>query len=92
MVRLKERYLLVNILYPEAPKEPSRVPDFVVLNQPTTDSLTPQALARGVRAEVDNLFGDYGSGAVERSLSGMTLHPRKNKGMENLTSSSEVSV
>ncbi len=68
MVRIKERYLLVNILYPDFSKEKASVPDVVVLHQPTTDSLTPQALARGIRSEVASLFGDYGSGAVERNL------------------------
>lgn len=65
MVRIKERYLLVNILYPSELGTKPDVPDLVVLNQPTTDTLTPPALLRGIRAEVATLFGDYGSGAVE---------------------------
>jgi hypothetical protein len=66
MVRIKERYLLVNILYPsEASKtQIPDVPDLVVLHQPTTDALTPQALGRGIRAQVVELFGDHGSGVV----------------------------
>lgn len=74
MVRLKERYLLVNIIYPDAAgkgKGKSAVPDFVAVNQPTTDTLTPGSLIRAIKAEVHALFGDYGSGTVERSLSGM---------------------
>ncbi len=75
MVRLKNRYILVNILYPELEKDQSKqnVPDFVVFNQPTTDQLTAQALLRGIRSEISSLFGDYGSGAVSDSLSGMDL-------------------
>lgn len=65
MVRIKERYLLVNILYPSELGIKPGVPDLVALNQPTTDALSPQALLRGIRAEVANLFGDYGSGTVE---------------------------
>ncbi|RYP53779.1 hypothetical protein DL769_010468 [Monosporascus sp. CRB-8-3] len=65
MVRIKERYLLVNILYPSELGTKPDVPDLVVLNQPTTDALTPQALLRAIRAEVANLFGDYGAGAME---------------------------
>lgn len=68
MVRFKERYLLVNILYPEAgsstPQPKGNVPDLLVYNQPTADNLTPQALLKGIRARVALLFGDFGSGAI----------------------------
>lgn len=77
MVRLKHRYLLVNILYPALEKTKSRsdVPDVVVFNQPTTSDLTSRALLRGLRAEISILFGDYGSGAVSESLYGERLNP-----------------
>ncbi|KAI0017502.1 Rpp14/Pop5 family-domain-containing protein [Xylariomycetidae sp. FL0641] len=65
MVRIKERYLLVNILYPSDLGTRPNLPDVVVLNQPTDDQLTPVLLLRGIRAEVAALFGDYGSGAIE---------------------------
>ena len=73
MVRIKERYLLVNILYPgelgtntnTKPAAAADVPDLVVLNQPTTDALTAPALLRGIRAEITSLFGDYGSGMTD---------------------------
>ncbi|KAI1775038.1 Rpp14/Pop5 family-domain-containing protein [Hypoxylon cercidicola] len=65
MVRIKERYLLVKILYPNELGSRPGIPDVVVLNQPTTDQLNPAALLRGIRAEVASLFGDYGSGAIE---------------------------
>ena len=65
MVRIKERYLLVNILYPTELGTRANLPDVVVLNQPTSDELTPVALLRAIRAEVAALFGDYGSGALE---------------------------
>ncbi|CCU74709.1 unnamed protein product [Blumeria hordei] len=72
MVRIKNRYLLVNILYPEnelAQKRTQQVPDVVAFNQPTTDNLTAQALLRMVRAEVAFYFGDHGAGAISESLS-----------------------
>ena len=75
MVRLKNRYLLVNILYPELnhqPKDP-KIPHVVIFNQPTTSSLTASALVKGLRAEVAELFGDYGSGAVNERLVGKIL-------------------
>ncbi|KAI0904772.1 Rpp14 family protein [Ustulina deusta] len=65
MVRIKERYLLVNILYPTELGTRANLPDAVLLNQPTSNELTPAALLRAIRAEVAALFGDYGSGALE---------------------------
>jgi ribonuclease P/MRP protein subunit POP5 len=72
MVRLKNRYLLVNILYPDTKGSfPSaKVPDVVSFHQPTTDDLTPNVLLKAIRAEVAELFGDYGSGAISDSLQG----------------------
>jgi ribonuclease P/MRP protein subunit POP5 len=74
MVRLKNRYLLVNILYPELGRKHreggKKIPDVVEFNQPTTDALTVGALLKGLRAEIANLFGDYGSGAVSESIAG----------------------
>ncbi|ORY64991.1 ribonuclease P/MRP protein subunit, partial [Pseudomassariella vexata] len=63
MVRIKERYLLVNILYPSDLGTKPNLPDLVVLNPPTSDSLNPQTLLRALRAQIASLFGDYGSGA-----------------------------
>ncbi|KAF5005467.1 hypothetical protein FDECE_8086 [Fusarium decemcellulare] len=66
MVRIKERYLLVNIVYPPDPAKAakSNLPDFVVHHQPTIEKLSPQALLKGIRAEITSLFGDYGSGVL----------------------------
>ncbi|KAI1498674.1 Rpp14 family protein [Biscogniauxia marginata] len=91
MVRIKERYLLVNILYPSDLGSRPDLPDVVVVNQPTTDQLTPVVLLRGIRSEVANLFGDYGSGAIEGgSLSGEFTPTRsyfinKKRGTHQLT-------
>lgn len=75
MVRLKNRYLLVNILYPELEKSQSnsKVPDTVTINQATSQLLAPQALLKGLRSEISTLFGDYGSGAISDSLSGISF-------------------
>jgi ribonuclease P/MRP protein subunit POP5 len=72
MVRLKNRYLLVNILYPElcAQSANPQISDVVVFNQPTTGALTASALLKGLKAEVASLFGDYGSGAIADRLTG----------------------
>lgn len=72
MVRIKNRYLLGTILYPELDEAitKSKVPDLVAFHQPTTNDLTPQALLKAIRTEVASLFGDYGSGAIGDSLAG----------------------
>ena len=72
MVRLKHRYLLVNILYPEPSSisKDKNVPYTVQFHQPTSDALTPQLLVRMVRDGVAELFGDYGSGVIAGSLVG----------------------
>ncbi|KND87878.1 Ribonuclease P/MRP protein subunit POP5 [Tolypocladium ophioglossoides CBS 100239] len=67
MVRIKERYLLVNIVYPPDPAK--RVPDLMAQSRPTMERLTPPALLKAIRAEVAQMFGDYGSGALEGHLS-----------------------
>ncbi|KAJ6780823.1 hypothetical protein PWT90_00510 [Aphanocladium album] len=71
MVRIKERYLLVNIIYPPDPsaKQKSGVPSFVVQHQPTVENLTPQLLLKAIRNEIGQLFGDHGLGALGGSLS-----------------------
>lgn len=73
MVRIKERYLLINILYPEGVQNASqsKLPDVLVYNQPTTNAFNGRAFSQAIKAEVANLFGDYGAGAVERTLRGL---------------------
>ncbi|KAH8678880.1 Rpp14/Pop5 family-domain-containing protein [Tricladium varicosporioides] len=70
MVRLKNRYLLVNILYPEIDDAQSKsiVPDLIAINQPTTNALTQHTLLKHLRLQISELFGDYGSGAVSDNL------------------------
>lgn len=68
-MRIKHRYLLVSILYPELDNRHRnpKIPDVVHFNQPTTDKVTAHDLWKGIRAEVAHLFGDYGAGAVAGS-------------------------
>ncbi|KAI9821859.1 MAG: hypothetical protein M1827_002441 [Pycnora praestabilis] len=86
MVRLKNRYLLVNILYPTTsttttdpfpPSNPTSksLPGLVKFHQPTSDKVTPQLLVRIIKTEVGNLFGDYGVGVIAGSLSVKYLSP-----------------
>lgn len=73
MVRIKERYLLVNIIYPDASRDASKLnlPDLLVYNQPTSDTFNGRTFSQAIKAEVANLFGDYGAGTVERTLRSM---------------------
>ncbi|KAL1879766.1 RNA-binding protein pop5 [Diaporthe australafricana] len=70
MVRIKERYLLVNIVYPEAAQGQAKanLPDLLVYNQPTANTCNGRLIQYAIKAQVTDLFGDYGAGAVERSL------------------------
>jgi ribonuclease P/MRP protein subunit POP5 len=76
MVRLKDRYLLVNIIYSDVPPGQAKgsVPDLLLYNQPTSSELRPQHLLKAIRSEVAALFGDCGSGAIDRSLQGNIPH------------------
>lgn len=80
MVRIKERYLLVNILYPpETPRSGRQnvASALVVQHQPTVEKLTAQALVKAIRAEAAVLYGDFGAGALEGHLSGWSNAPRQ---------------
>ena len=82
MVRLKHRYLLVNILYPDAKDSPNAghfkpanddLPYTVQFRQPSSDQLDARLLTRLIRDGVVELFGDYGSGMIAGSLQGKTV-------------------
>ncbi|EEP79780.1 predicted protein [Uncinocarpus reesii 1704] len=80
MVRLKHRYLLVNILYPPTPSsntllsaktltqakgEPDAETQFhLQVCRPTPDHINAQVLARMIREAVSEMFGDWGMGEL----------------------------
>jgi ribonuclease P/MRP protein subunit POP5 len=74
MVRLKHRYLLVQILSPSPPETPSsstnkpRLPNAVVFHAPTPPHITASTILHLLRTQVSLLFGDYGSGALASGL------------------------
>ena len=77
MVRIKHRYLLINVLYPDGPAskliyDPEETPDTVQFHQPSSPEWTDVVLRRLVQQNVSELFGDYGSGMVAGSLKGMS--------------------
>lgn len=63
MVRLKNRYLLLEILYPEPSKPDLRSHSHLQIHSPTP-SLTAGALAKLIRDEVSDLYGDWGVGRL----------------------------
>lgn len=80
MVRLKNRYLLLEILYPSStpgqlpkpttpattgtPTQADHQHDHLKFHAPTSDTLTPGYLAKIIRDEVADLFGDWGVGRL----------------------------
>ncbi|TKA62880.1 hypothetical protein B0A55_08476 [Friedmanniomyces simplex] len=80
MVRIKHRYLLINILYPDtksshlrpASKPGDDVPYTVQFRRPSPDQMNGGLLMRLTRDGVAELFGDYGSGKIAGSLQGAT--------------------
>ncbi|OKL57726.1 hypothetical protein UA08_07238 [Talaromyces atroroseus] len=69
MVRIKHRYLLVDILYPEPSSAAtittaSSLPQHLRFHPPTPDTLSSSVLARLLRDTVSDLFGDYGVGKL----------------------------
>lgn len=65
MVRLKHRYLLLQILYPA---ETSSLPGSITFHTPSSDSLTAGILTRTLRDTVSDQFGDYGAGLANPSI------------------------
>ncbi|KAF2754427.1 hypothetical protein EJ05DRAFT_541035 [Pseudovirgaria hyperparasitica] len=70
MVRIKNRYLLINFLYPTPSKASAKepLPDVVYFQQPSSDALTPQFLIRLIRDGILEMYGEYGAGAVGSGL------------------------
>ena len=71
MVRIKHRYLILRILYPEKGRFVIQNDERLQFFQPTSDALTIPLLLRLIRNSIDELFGDYGSGVVASNLSSM---------------------
>ncbi|KAF2829253.1 hypothetical protein CC86DRAFT_187269 [Ophiobolus disseminans] len=69
MVRVKYRYLVVNILYPEPPEtRKTQLPDLVQVYSPTPDAFHAGLFVRLIREQVEELFGDYGMGMISSGL------------------------
>ena len=73
MVRVKNRYLVINYLYP-APlsstdvRSTNDVPAVVQFNRPTPDKFDQRALREVIQDGVTELFGEYGSAMAGQGL------------------------
>ncbi len=95
MVRIKHRYLLVNILYPADGRstKPARdnLPDVVQFHAPTHNELTAQLLTRAIREQLGLIYGDYGAGVAGGPLASTSGGGRPFSARE-LTYCSQVSL
>ena len=73
MVRVKNRYLVVNFLYPTsstASNSKDALPELVQFHAPTPDAFHTGQLMRVIRDGINELFGEYGMGMAGTSLKG----------------------
>ena len=70
MVRIKHRYLLVEVLYPSPSTTTfeTEIPNTVLFHAPTSSHITSSTLLQVLRAQISLLFGDYGSGVLAAGL------------------------
>lgn len=86
MVRIKNRYILFNILYPAAPtgsaplSEPTTAPSALEFLRPTSRDITNSTLAAIIRENIALQSGDYGSG-VAASLAVKHFSPDTSTGI-----------
>lgn len=78
MVRIKHRYLLFNILYPEEqPRRDAKPsdPSYLTFHSPTPEHLGPGLLIGALRSSIALHFGDVGVGLASPSLKVIYFSP-----------------
>ncbi len=75
MVRIKHRYLVLNILFPEPPKASTSDAYTLQTHNPIPTSFKPVDLLTLIRSSVAELFGDYGVGSIASGLKITYLSP-----------------
>ncbi|ODQ77992.1 hypothetical protein BABINDRAFT_163042 [Babjeviella inositovora NRRL Y-12698] len=70
MVRLKTRYILFDILYPDSmsPGYASQRDAMLVLHQPSPQNINQKILINTLRGIIQEFFGDFGAGTSGISL------------------------
>ncbi|KAF2230180.1 hypothetical protein EV356DRAFT_454405 [Viridothelium virens] len=82
MARIKHRYLLVSILYPQgsnavkaSTEKQNAIPESIKFREPTPDGLTLELIKPMIKRGVAELFGDYGVGMTLGSLKVIYFSP-----------------
>jgi ribonuclease P/MRP protein subunit POP5 len=78
MVRIKHRYLLLNILYPQpipTTKPNSSTPSQLLFHAPTPSYLSPGLLISHLKNHISTHFGDTALGLTQSSLKCVYLSP-----------------
>ncbi|KIW64040.1 hypothetical protein, variant [Phialophora macrospora] len=92
MVRIKQRYLLFNILYPSPspPKttattttgtQPTPPPAYILFSRPSPSHLSAPLLSTIVRHELQTLFGDHGLSVTQAALRVVYFSPTTSTGI-----------
>jgi ribonuclease P/MRP protein subunit POP5 len=77
MVRIKHRYLLLNILFPgdHAPRHDAATPPYLTFHHPAPPNFHGGALIVALRASIATHFGDVGAGLAAPSLKVIYFSP-----------------
>jgi ribonuclease P/MRP protein subunit POP5 len=77
MVRIKHRYLLLNILFPgdDAPRHDAATPPYLTFHHPSPSNLHGGSLIATLRASIATHFGDVGAGLAAPSLKVIYFSP-----------------
>lgn len=63
MVRLKQRYILFEILHPPTDIPPTSASNaFLAVHRESPSNINPKTISAAIRNTVDELYGDFGSG------------------------------
>ncbi|OCT44753.1 Ribonucleases P/MRP protein subunit POP5 [Cladophialophora carrionii] len=91
MVRIKQRYLLFNILYPSPsppPPPPTTTdgqstppPAYILFSRPSPSHLSASLLSTMVRNELHTLFGDHGLSVTQSALRVVYFSPATSTGI-----------
>ncbi|EXJ55523.1 hypothetical protein A1O7_08451 [Cladophialophora yegresii CBS 114405] len=86
MVRIKQRYLLFNILYPSPPtttagSQPTSPPAYILFCRPSPSHLSASLLSMVIRNELHTLFGDHGLSVTQSALRVVYFSPATSSGI-----------
>lgn len=74
MVRVKHRYILGNILFPQETASDKTVPDVVSFRKPCPPGFDSHHLRRVLISSILDTFGEYGGGTATPGILGKTQY------------------